>query len=30
LENATSWIDGHRRELERRLDRFGAFVEERR
>ena len=30
LDNATSWIDGHRRELERRLDRFGAFVEERR
>ena len=30
LENATSWIDGHRRELERRLDRFSAFVEERR
>ncbi len=30
LEDATSWIDGHRRELERRLDRFGAFVEERR
>ena len=30
LENATGWIDDHRRQLERRLDRFGAFVEERR
>ena len=30
LEDATGWIEGHRRELERRLDRFGAFVEERR
>ena len=30
LENATGWIDGYRRELERRLDRFGAYVEERR
>ena len=30
LENATGWIEGYRRELERRLDRFGAYVEERR
>ena len=29
LENATGWIDGYRREWERRLDRFGAYVEER-
>ena len=27
LEDATGWIDGYRREWERRLDRFGAFVE---
>jgi DNA-binding transcriptional ArsR family regulator len=30
LENASSWIDGYRRVWERRLDRFGAYVEERR
>ena len=30
LEDATSWIDGYRRVWERRLDRFGAYVEERR
>ena len=30
LEDATGWIDGYRRELERRLDRFGAYVEEHR
>jgi len=30
LENATGWIDGYRRVLERRLGRFGAYVEERR
>ena len=30
LQDATSWIDGYRREWERRLDRFGAFVEEQR
>ena len=30
LENATGWIDSYRRVLERRLDRFGAYVEERR
>jgi DNA-binding transcriptional ArsR family regulator len=30
LEDATSWIDGYRREWQRRLDRFGAYVEERR
>jgi DNA-binding transcriptional ArsR family regulator len=29
LEDATSWIDGYRRVWERRLDRFGAYVEER-
>jgi DNA-binding transcriptional ArsR family regulator len=28
LEDATSWIDGYRREWQRRLDRFGAYVEE--
>ncbi len=28
LEDATSWIVGYRREWERRLDRFGAYVEE--
>jgi DNA-binding transcriptional ArsR family regulator len=27
LEEATGWIDGYRHVLERRLDRFGAFVE---
>ena len=30
LEDATGWIDGYRQVWERRLDRFGAFVEERR
>ena len=30
LEDATSWIDGYRREWKRRLDRFGAYVEQRR
>jgi DNA-binding transcriptional ArsR family regulator len=30
LENASSWIDDYRRVWERRLDRFGAYVEERR
>ena len=30
LEDASGWIDGYRREWERRLDRFGAYVEERR
>src|SRR5918997_146294 len=30
LENATGWIDAYRRAWERRLDRFGAYVEERR
>jgi DNA-binding transcriptional ArsR family regulator len=29
LENATSWIDDYRRAWERRLDRFGAHVEQR-
>ncbi len=28
LENATSWIDDYRRGWERRLDRFGAYVEQ--
>ena len=28
--NATGWIDAYRRVWERRLDRFGAYVEERR
>jgi DNA-binding transcriptional ArsR family regulator len=28
LENATGWIDDYRRVWERRLDRFGAYVEE--
>jgi DNA-binding transcriptional ArsR family regulator len=28
LEDATGWIDGYRQVWERRLDRFGAFVEE--
>ena len=30
LEDASGWIDGYRRAWERRLDRFGAYVEERR
>jgi DNA-binding transcriptional ArsR family regulator len=30
LEDATSWIDDYRRVWDRRLDRFGAYVEERR
>lgn len=30
LEGATGWIDEYRRAWERRLDRFGAYVEERR
>lgn len=30
LEEATGWIDGYRGVWERRLDRFGAYVEERR
>jgi hypothetical protein len=30
MEDATGWIDGYRQVWERRLDRFGAFVEERR
>ena len=30
LDGAAGWIDGYRRSWERRLDRFGAFVEERR
>jgi DNA-binding transcriptional ArsR family regulator len=29
LEDATGWIDDYRRVWERRLDRFGAYVEER-
>ena len=28
LAEATGWIDGYRRTWERRLDRFGAYVEE--
>jgi len=28
LENATSWIDDYRRAWQRRLDRFGAYVEQ--
>jgi DNA-binding transcriptional ArsR family regulator len=28
LENATGWIDDYRRAWQRRLDRFGAYVEE--
>ena len=28
LQEATGWIDGYRRAWERRLDRFGAYVEE--
>jgi DNA-binding transcriptional ArsR family regulator len=30
LEDATDWIEAYRRAWERRLDRFGAYVEERR
>ena len=30
LEYATSWIDAYRRAWEHRLDRFGAYVQERR
>ena len=30
LEDATGWIDAYRRAWEHRLDRFGAYVEERR
>lgn len=30
LEDATDWIAAYRRAWERRLDRFGAYVEERR
>jgi DNA-binding transcriptional ArsR family regulator len=30
LEDATDWIVAYRRAWERRLDRFGAYVEERR
>jgi len=30
LENTTAWIESYRRAWERRLDRFGAYVEERR
>ena len=30
LEDATGWIDGYRLEWARRLDRFGAYVEEHR
>jgi DNA-binding transcriptional ArsR family regulator len=29
LQDATNWIDAHRRRWEERLDRFGAYVEER-
>ena len=29
LEDATGWIEEYRRAWERRLDRFGAYVEER-
>jgi hypothetical protein len=29
LEDATGWIEAYRRGWERRLDRFGAYVEER-
>ena len=28
LDDATQWIDAYRRSWERRLDRFGAYVEE--
>ena len=30
LEDAAGWIDAYRRAWQRRLDRFGAYVEERR
>ncbi len=30
LEHATRWIDAYRRTWERRLDRFGVYVEQRR
>ena len=30
LDDATDWIDAYRRAWERRLDRFGTYVEERR
>lgn len=29
LDDATEWIDDYRRTLQRRLDRFGAYVERR-
>lgn len=29
LQNATNWIDGYRRACQRRLDRFGTYVEQR-
>jgi hypothetical protein len=29
LEDATGWIEDYRRAWERRLDRFGAYVEDR-
>ena len=29
LKDASGWIDGYRREWDRRLDRFGAYVERR-
>lgn len=29
LDDAAQWIEAHRRSWERRLDRFGAYVEER-
>ena len=29
LEDANGWIDGYRRAWQRRLDRFGAYVQER-
>ena len=30
LKDASGWIDGYRRMWERRLDRFGAYVDDRR
>lgn len=30
LDDATGWIEGYRQAWEQRLDRFGAYVEERR
>ena len=30
LDDATGWIEGYRRQWARRLDRFGAYVEEER